>query len=472
MAGFSSTRWKQESLQAIFIVMEASWLTAIFLVFENWVPPTGQLSLAWASVLYPAAYVLARMTRYGNWRRKRETAFMTALAISALALAVILLLPFDPLSPGDDSPLSVKRLIIILAGGGFVWSRAWLLAHKQLDLPNFAFSFQLGIYVLLVVALFSGFIQLPRSAVANLMIVFFITGLVGLWFARTRQPNGPAGASTLPPWLIMVTAALGLVLLASLLAQAMVDRGLLELALQGIAWVGRQFARLFAYLMSLLPSSSPMEVPANPMPIPGGAANGEVSKRYLLFVEWRRKIAEIVFTASWATLFAMLLFQNMRRLMQWLLRKAGTQGVSFEASDIGFFDDIMIMLRTLLGWLLRLFRTLKRRPRGGKRRSPEVESIREIYRRLLAWTAARGRPHVPAQTPYEYLEALIPWLPEKEADLRTLTESYVLARYGPDVPDAVRLRTMKECWGRIKGAKRGKEKKTKKEANVSAARNV
>lgn len=469
-----SIRWKQESLQTIFIVMEASWLAAVFLFLESWAPQPGQLSLAWACLLYPLAYGLARITRYANWRPKWEAVFIVPLALLALALAVKLLLPVDVerLTAGETLSYSMKRLIFILFGGCFVWSRGWYLARRQLDLLNFAFSFQLGIYILLVIALFSGFVDLPHHAVADLMIVFFVTGLVGLWFARTQQAHGTSGASTLPPWLIMVTVALGLVLLASLLAQAMVDRNLLELAYQGLAWVVRQLARLFAYLMSLLPGSTPVEIPPNPLAIPGGGAHeAKISEKYLAFAKWRKIIAEIVFTVSWVSLFSILLFQNMRRLMQWLLKKGGaTSGVLYEASEIGFFDDIRILLRTLAGWLARMFRKLRGKVRTGKRLSPEAESMRDTYRRLLAWAAARGRPMAPGQTPYEYLDTLSPWLPGKEEDLRIITESYVLARYGPNGADIGRVKTMRECWSRVKSSRLVKVKKKKKESNSSAAR--
>jgi hypothetical protein len=73
-----------------------------------------------------------------------------------------------------------------------------------------------------------------------------------------------------------------------------------------------------------------------------------------------------------------------------------------------------------------------------------------MYRRLLAWAAARGHGRKAAQTPYEYLPGLITWLPERGGDFTFLTEQYVRTRYSPAIPGESGLEESRQSWRRIR----------------------
>lgn len=66
--------------------------------------------------------------------------------------------------------------------------------------------------------------------------------------------------------------------------------------------------------------------------------------------------------------------------------------------------------------------------------TPEVSSIRAIYRELLHIGSALGAPRHPAETPFEYRPRLRDRLPANAAEIAALTEAYVRVRYTPNVP--------------------------------------
>jgi hypothetical protein len=77
-------------------------------------------------------------------------------------------------------------------------------------------------------------------------------------------------------------------------------------------------------------------------------------------------------------------------------------------------------------------------------------TIRRIYANLLRLAAEAGYPRAEAQTPHEYLETLHEALPGSEADVATITEAYVNARYG-QVPDTrEELQRIRDCWERVR----------------------
>jgi DNA polymerase III delta prime subunit len=95
-----------------------------------------------------------------------------------------------------------------------------------------------------------------------------------------------------------------------------------------------------------------------------------------------------------------------------------------------------------------------RRGRKAEPLLPEAEFVREMYRRLLAWAAARGHARKAAQTPYEYLPGLVAWLPERGGDLAFLTEQYVRTRYSPAIPGESGLEELRQSWLRIRQTRR------------------
>lgn len=106
------------------------------------------------------------------------------------------------------------------------------------------------------------------------------------------------------------------------------------------------------------------------------------------------------------------------------------------------------IVRPLAALARAAWRWLRRR-QGAPRDLPEVLSIRMLYRRVLRLGADLGAPRRRDQTPYEYVPRLAAALPEAEADLRAVTESYVRARYGTRRPSAAEVQAARARVARI-----------------------
>lgn|GEM_PF-1278216 len=453
-----------EGLQGLFIALEMSWLGAIVLFMEDLVPGPGRASLGLVCWLYPAAYLLARKGLARGWSWKRELGWGSALGLLALAAGLSLLFPVRSFFTGPGfgpgiSLLELKRSVIVVVGGAFVWLRGWYLARKRVDRAGMAAGFQTGLVVLFVVLFLTGMKGEPWPGLMGVVAVFLSSGLGGLWLARFRETAGRAGPRPGPSWFILAAGSVGLVLILGAVFMVLVDRSLLELLLKPLSWLWDQLVRLLTYLMSLLPKPKPLPLPEMNLPLMPPRA--PAPSKLLIDLSWVRPVAEVIFMGSSLTILAMSLFRVLQDLVSRLSRLTGTPGARFEASGIGFWDDLRNLwagLRRLAGWLWDRLLLRGRRPEGRGQTNREGATVRGVYRHFIRWGAARGRPMAPAQTPYEYRADLAPLIPGCGRELDLLTETYVLVRYGRMEPEPDLVDQVRRAWRRIKSAGAGTRK--------------
>lgn len=92
----------------------------------------------------------------------------------------------------------------------------------------------------------------------------------------------------------------------------------------------------------------------------------------------------------------------------------------------------------------------RRRPAARGHDLPAVSAIRAIYRELLQIGAALAAPRAAHQTPYEYRPMLAARLPDREAEIASLTEAYARVRYASSQPDAAEIERARAALDRIK----------------------
>jgi hypothetical protein len=80
---------------------------------------------------------------------------------------------------------------------------------------------------------------------------------------------------------------------------------------------------------------------------------------------------------------------------------------------------------------------------------PAARSIREIYRALLRWSAARGLARTRVETPYEFQSRLDTRLPFVEPELSTITDAYAAIRYGNMTPDPHDVERVTQAWTQL-----------------------
>lgn len=131
----------------------------------------------------------------------------------------------------------------------------------------------------------------------------------------------------------------------------------------------------------------------------------------------------------------------------------------------------------VLARLLRLFRRPFRpaaRCRGASgaaqasaARDSDIGSIRDAYRELLKWAAARGCVRRPAETPDELRRRLSAACPPREAEIELLTTLYVAARYGRSDVSADRLERAREALVRVRAAPIEDDEKPRDDAAIA-----
>ena len=94
-----------------------------------------------------------------------------------------------------------------------------------------------------------------------------------------------------------------------------------------------------------------------------------------------------------------------------------------------------------------------------RRLSPR-QQILFFYLMMLRRGQESGIPRHPAQTPFEYEARLENDLPELDADLKSMTEAFVEARYSRHMISPDRARLVHNYWERIKRALRSLKKRT------------
>jgi hypothetical protein len=194
-------------------------------------------------------------------------------------------------------------------------------------------------------------------------------------------------------------------------------------------------------------------MPAMP-PVP---AEPPVWTKLFRLPEWVRRVGSIAMITIWMILILAALWSVSSQILHWLRQRLeGMSEVEVEPMSGAFFDDLLALLKGIFLLVSRFFRFLSRPFRhkeSAHAASPEISSIRAIYRRMMDWAASAGCPRNAAQTPYEYLRVLAQWLPEAGEDFAFITNHYVLVRYGDCFPSHGTLNQVKTTLEKLRQAK-------------------
>jgi hypothetical protein len=231
----------------------------------------------------------------------------------------------------------------------------------------------------------------------------------------------------------------------------------LILSLLTVAWhfFWDLVVRLMTFLANLFSSHEPTPLPAMPAPVPSGRPPEWI--KIFSIPEWVRRLGGIVMMIMWSILILGALWSVSSQILHWLRQRLDSMNeVEVEPMSGAFLDDLLHLFRGLFLLASSFFHFLSRpfRPkRTGPVTSPEISSIRAIYRRMMDWAASAGYPRRAAQTPYEYLRVLAQWHPQAGEDFAFITNHYVLVRYGDCFPSRDTLGQVIATWERLKRSK-------------------
>ncbi len=452
-----SALWRRNISHLAILGIEGSWLYALLCLLNEKIAD-GCLATPWLLFPYLLAFVFNKLLLQLKWRKA-----YTYLANGLICIASVLLLtkfqlygdfPFLGSAWLSSSLRSLSQvfysiepeLLILLAGIGLWWlgRRA---ARLKTDPDTSIAEFQFGLVALLIILFITSQTGLHLVSSTPSIIAFFLFSLLGMSLSHVLS------SSDNPPlfrryWFTITIISIGVIIALGFFVDSIVDENLIQLLLIPFKWIWGLIMQAMDFLASLFGNPSP---PAEtPPPIDGGATGGGDEFMPDLIPGTLRDVLRLV---SFSFMLGMIVFALWRMssdLVKWLRRKlTTTQGAEVESLSGGFKADILALLEQIMAKLHKLRHIFHWR-KSKKPLPRETASVRDIYRQFLRWTARKGCPMKPHQTPSEHLRTMEHLLPAAQDDLQFITQQYLHARYSPSPPGESVLNQLTQAWHRLK----------------------
>jgi len=448
---------------------EACWIYTALLLLDvkatkGDLPTLGLLSF------YPLAFVLGKA--FHRLFRGNIRVFLLSWAlwfVCFLALAKHYAAPFgNPFEPAwirsfvagilQVSSVSCQQLILVCSI--FLWWLGGRLLRLRLDFPTSLTEFQFGVALLLILFFFESMWDLDLPGLVPTTMVFFVFSFAGTAITHAREGAGWLSGPFRSRWMSLLIFTLLFILVGGTIIGALVRPDILKLIFSVLTRIWTFFwdliFRVFSYLASLFASDEPVRLPAMPA-APAPPPEGPSWVKLLRMPEWVRRAGSIIMIIIWMTLILAAIWSVSSQIIHWLRQRLdGISEVEVEPMSGAFLDDLLQLFKGLLLLIARFFRFVFgpfRRKQKMKAVSPEISSIRTIYRRMLDWAASAGCPRNSSQTPHEYLKVLVQWIPEVRQEFAVITDHYALVRYGDFLPSHDTLDQVRMTWERLRQVK-------------------
>ncbi|MFC2042205.1 DUF4129 domain-containing protein [Chloroflexota bacterium] len=450
--------WRQSILYIAALGTEGCWLHAL-LALLNIKVAGGHLSVLGILLLYPASFLFNWLLRRLRWPKVcLWSVSWLAWAVSMLLMIKVQLFGHLPLSDPTwilSIPRSIVQVIytfrpelLILLSTGVLWWLGQRLAYLRVNFTTMVSEFQFGLPILVFIFLIASPLEVTLNGTVPITLTFFLFALLGISVAHALERTSWLSGLNQGHWGGLLLFSIGLVLVLGLLISSVVTPDLLQLLLAAIKWAWGLIINAIAFLASLFPEPGPVEPLPMPLPVTEPMVEPDFSK-FFSMPELLRQGLRIAWGVLFAGFILFALWRVSSDIFRWLHRRlAGMAGAEFEPLPGAFRTDFVNLLKRILLKLLSL-----RLPRLGIKASsfsPEMASVRQIYRRLLRWAATGGFPRHRSQTPHEYYYTLASLLPEAQDDLNLITQQYIRTRYGTWLPTEDELNQLRHSWLKLK----------------------
>jgi hypothetical protein len=450
--------------------MQACWLAGAIRLVERRAA-AGPMPLFWLLGGVPLAFTLwRRSAALPRWRRR-------ALRFSGLLLWALALLEAsvpEPVAAAAGSTWAALPRELLRFQGAPSLSQ-WVLlaavlcgacgarlAFKTIDLDSVLSEFQFGLLTLVILFFCAAQwdIPIPQAVPLAFTACFLIAAAAAR--AETTAQKWLAGIDGRGRILIVSGHTL-LVLFLGVLLSAVITPQILNTVLDLLKAVWNaaleMIARLMAFLAALLPQPQIAALPPGPGGMPSPAEPGRIPD-LLRIPDLVRKVAQWFVGLFWLGLVSLSLWRLATQLAAWLRQRAsGGQRAQVTAMPGAMREDLRRLFRRMRDALTTMWRRLRRR-RSNAPMAAGAEAARQLYRRMLRWSAASGCRRRPHRTPREFLGELCAWLPEGRAEFDLITRVYERVRYGGLTPQAETLTALAQAWQTVrKKKKRGQGKR-------------
>jgi hypothetical protein len=456
--------------------MEGSWVALIFLALnEGAAAVTGRVFLYFSLVFY-CAYLLFR---FAQGARLAQNPFRVALIGGyGLFLTIGMRVVLSDGSGGGLSPLTTElrgieefaRLIPawLWLAAALLWVYLRGMGAGREGTGSFAvqrhFKFGIVMFLLYAALAFASARELPGLGV---FVVFLFATLMAMAAARVAVLGRLRGGRRSPfsqKWFWNLAAAVAVTVGAgfslAMLATgrfALFYRQLLSNIILAVITIT---LAPFLFIIGLFAGTPVEQVPAPPPTpaLPPWEDGGNLVVDFAEsggFSDYVPPDLRVIYYLALAAA-ALLIFVILLRAQTAIRRREGAGAV-----------ETMYQPGDLLKELREAFAARRQRlaealtGRDGLRREQQFEAaarIRQIYTELIRLAADSGRPRDPAQTPFEFAEALHGEWPAAAPDLDRITRAYLKIRYGGFPEHADEVRAVEDAWRSVRTAGRERVK--------------
>ena len=459
---------------AASLLADITWTVAwLLLATATYGRPDEWLVVAWLLGVGLLAYAVSAMTSWFDFPAGFRHV-LAGLILAGCVLATIhLLVPGRSIaeilgeaarrSQPSAAPSPLTAALMVLAGCAFIWWRGAGLAHSRMLNPvRENLRLRLGI---LLFAVRLAIRTTDLRGTFDLLLLFFLAAMLATSMARAddliMRPTGRRAVfgtrwlggllaifmttvvlGLLLGWVLQSPAAYAVIRLIGL-AAGLVLGAVFQLLLPVVALLDPLLNRLILWLQSLFLGlgsvlsnvNAPSLTPGEQTPSSGS------SPAWLEALQRIWPSIEVALLVAGAILLLVLVTRARRASGRQAGRVEGEDPLTPDGRLLHrLMDRLAQSPGSLTGWVRSL---------ASGRLLTRI-AVRRIYAQLLMMAARDGRPRRKDLTPREYLPTLVDLYPGSAAEIQTITDGYLMVRYGArqDDPD-IRARVTR-AWQRMR----------------------
>jgi hypothetical protein len=451
-------KWESGILYGIVPLMQVCWLGTILDLLNQKVA-NGSLPALGILVFYPLAFGFQRLLLA---LQRPRVVLPSCLVWAGATLLLAKIQFFSSFSPGDARWLfslwqAMGQMFhtfnpqgLMVMSSAVLWGLGWRLAYLRIQFSTVVREFQFGLVIFLAAFFIQGQLGMQTPALVPAALVFFFLSLAGISLTHSREHTSWLPGPHKGFWFGFLLLSIGFILSLGFLISMGVTPSLISFILSALAQAGQILLDLVHKLLMLLSNLFPLPKPADPPPsLRMPQIKGPSEAPLVLFSDSVREVLRFIWSMGCLALILVALWRICGQIFGWLRRKlGGLEEAEVEPMPGAFREDLLNWLR----WIILAFGFKWPFRRGAKSHLSlsEAESVRRIYRQLLKWAAKKGCVRHASQTPMEYLQNLLQWLPEGRWDLTFITLHYVRARYGLWPPAQRDLEQLGRSWHQLK----------------------
>ena len=479
--------WGERLLPYLFAAMETCWLDAILIGIASLSSSSGSsLVPLWSPFVFIASscWLTIKRERQAHITDESRSGiiFVSILLIVGLLLtlwssiyaaSISLLNPLWLASIINDLLLlngnAFHLVFVLLIIAYFCW-RGVRLSRNALEPGSVSNTLRIGLFILLAVIILRALDQSRTNELALLLLVpLFLafvliahslaqaallrrSHLTGLQGSITTQENSLLTIiAIVGVVLLLISLSIGAVASPAFLAQVQTFFTPVAVAYD---WLAHAIAYIATFLLTpvfwlfqlLHIQTTPPKIPVHKLPpnAPKSPQNSTAANEAFVAVLTQVIAIALPILAILLVIFAVRLILRRRHIR--LTRRQEDQHESLWSWSL-FWTQVRALLKALFArFFPRRNNELQQATIEEMTGEPAARSIREIYRALLRWSAARGIARKRAETPYEFRARLDKRLPLAEPELSVVTEAYTATRYGRIVPNEGDVARVREAW--------------------------